>query len=112
MLRCTSLSQIFLAKELDSILIGIKMSADNEPGSLAVHTYEIRILKRQPPSTSVHSTTQISDFAAVRTAQKIADAEDTIEVWKGMECIYTGPAQTAPPVMLPGTSRGIMPGRR
>lgn len=50
--------------------------------------YEIRIQKRQAPTLSIYRTPRISDFAAIRTARKLANDGDTIEVWKNMECIY------------------------
>ena len=30
-----------------------------------------------------------SDFAAVRRAQRAAEEEDRVEVWRGMDCIYS-----------------------
>jgi hypothetical protein len=55
--------------------------------------YEIRLHKRQRPTPAIYRTSQISDFSAIRTARRIADDGDTIEVWKDMECIYADPLQ-------------------
>ena len=61
-----------------------------------MQTYEIRLHKRQQPTPAIYRMSQISDFSAIRTARRIAENGDAIEVWKELECIYADPLQQAP----------------
>jgi hypothetical protein len=62
-----------------------------------MHEYEIRVLSAGQ-IILITSQLQISDHAAIRSAQKIA-ADRPFEVWRGANCIYAGstslPAPTA-----------------
>jgi hypothetical protein len=49
--------------------------------------YEIRI-RKSSGEYSVIARRLISDYVAVRCAQWLADDDDLIEVWRGMQCIY------------------------
>jgi hypothetical protein len=49
--------------------------------------YEIRILSDGQPATVLHSY-QISDFAAIRRGHALAKADDVVEVWRGINCVY------------------------
>jgi hypothetical protein len=49
--------------------------------------YEIRLV-RKDGGPVVYASTYISDYAAVRGARSLATAEDSIEIWRGMHCIY------------------------
>ena len=50
--------------------------------------YQIRIL-RAAGETVLLENSYVSDFAAVRRAQRAADEDDRVEVWRGMDCIYS-----------------------
>jgi hypothetical protein len=50
--------------------------------------YQIRIL-RAAGETVLLENSYTSDFAAVRRAQRAAEEDDKIEVWRGMDCIYS-----------------------
>ncbi len=49
--------------------------------------YEIRVV---PPAggAKVYASTYISDIAALRGARLLAQADDRIEIWRGMHCIF------------------------
>jgi hypothetical protein len=51
--------------------------------------YEIRLLKADGKPSSVFATSQASDYAAVRRALRLAAEQDGVEVWRGMECVYS-----------------------
>jgi hypothetical protein len=53
--------------------------------------YEIRILRAPGSPTLIMAGTQLNDFAAVRTARKMARGRK-FEVWKDLDCI-TGMAR-------------------
>ena len=52
--------------------------------------YEIRLVRKEGGPV-VYASTYISDYAAVRGARSLAAAEDSIEIWRGMHCIYRDP---------------------
>lgn len=59
--------------------------------------YEIRVLKQSGAESLVYACQFFTDRAAVRGAEQIARASgESLEVWRGMECIYCsrGLAQT------------------
>jgi hypothetical protein len=58
--------------------------------------YEIRIVKagRLP---FINEISQVSDYAAIRRACRLAKDGDTVEVWRGLECVYAT-KQLAPQV--------------
>jgi hypothetical protein len=49
--------------------------------------YEIRLV-RKDGGPVVYASTYVSDYAAMRGARTLAGAEDRIEIWRGMHCIY------------------------
>lgn len=55
-----------------------------------MHSYEIRIINPDGRTASVHSSTHVGDFAAIRRATALADGDDVIEVWRGIVCVYRG----------------------
>lgn len=57
--------------------------------------YEIRLRKPHSRPRAFRAN-RTSDYAAICTAQSIAADGDTIEVWKGMVCIYAGEANAGP----------------
>lgn len=59
----------------------------------AVDTYEIRILRKGIKAPDIFSSSHVSDHAAVRRAQALADAGDAVEVWRGAACVYSGSPQ-------------------
>ncbi len=50
-------------------------------------SYQIRIVKtgRVP---FINESSQVSDYAAIRRACRLAEDGDTVEVWRGLECVY------------------------
>jgi hypothetical protein len=50
--------------------------------------YQIRIL-RAGGETVLLENSYTSDFAAVRRARRAAEDDDKVEVWRGMDCIYS-----------------------
>lgn len=51
-----------------------------------MHEYEIRILQANGSPAILTCEIQFSDFAAIRSARKMADGR-LFEVWRGLECI-------------------------
>jgi hypothetical protein len=65
-----------------------KSSTGRELGSRwDMEKYEIRLVRKNGGPV-VYASTYISDYAAVRGARILAAAEDSIEIWRGMHCIY------------------------
>jgi len=54
-----------------------------------VHAFEIRIRKKSGIS-QVYSAVLASAFAAIRRARSLAEAGDMIEVWQGLQCVFSG----------------------
>jgi hypothetical protein len=50
--------------------------------------YEIRVIKRGFGAT-VYSSPQASDYAAIRRARLLAEEGDIVEVWRGLNCVFT-----------------------
>ena len=53
-----------------------------------MNCYQIRIL-RAAGETVLLENNYTSDFAAVRRARRAAEDDDKVEVWRGMDCIYS-----------------------
>ena len=49
--------------------------------------YEIRILNKDGGVSSTVLALHINDYAAVRSARKLA-ADRAVEVWRDLDCIY------------------------
>lgn len=49
--------------------------------------YEIRVL-RHDNKPLVISSRFLGDFHAIRRAQAMAEADEGVEVWRGMKCLY------------------------
>jgi hypothetical protein len=49
--------------------------------------YEIRKVKTGRPPL-INQSTQVGDYAAIRRASRLAEDGDTVEVWRGLECVY------------------------
>ena len=58
-----------------------------------MNCYEIRLCNWEHPAPAIVRARQASDFAAIRKARAIARKGDSIEVWKGAECIYADSRQ-------------------
>ena len=56
-------------------------------GEAVMEKYEIRLV-RKDGGPVVYASTYMSDYAALRGARHMAGAEDSIEIWRGMDCIY------------------------
>jgi hypothetical protein len=52
-----------------------------------MHKYEFRIPSDDGKPALVASATYLNDFAAIRSARKIAGSRK-VEIWRGMHCIY------------------------
>jgi hypothetical protein len=52
-----------------------------------MHSYRICI-RRQVGPVLVQEALSVSDYAAVRRAERLALPGDTIEVWRAAECIF------------------------
>jgi hypothetical protein len=50
-------------------------------------TYEIRLIKHG--SATVYNLPQASDYAAIRRARLLAEDGDIVEVWRGLNCVFT-----------------------
>jgi hypothetical protein len=57
--------------------------------SRAVDAYEIRIVKKQTKAPVIYACSHISDHAAIRRAQSLVEDGDMVEVWRGLECVYS-----------------------
>jgi hypothetical protein len=57
---------------------------------LIVNTYQIRIIRKDVNSPAIYSSSHVSDYAAVRRARNLAASGDSIEVWRGADCVYSG----------------------
>jgi hypothetical protein len=54
-----------------------------------MHCYEIKIIKRCGDVSLQVAEDHLSDFAAIRAAQKLCGNGDTTEVWREDVCIYS-----------------------
>jgi hypothetical protein len=61
-----------------------------------MHEYEIRILNDNGKTALVAAEIQLSDHAAIRSAKKLANGRK-VEVWRGIDCIYSDGSAPAPP---------------
>ena len=51
--------------------------------------YEIRIFKKGTLQ-QVYKSALASTYAAIRRARSLAEAGDLVEVWLGLECVFSG----------------------
>lgn len=51
-----------------------------------MHAYEIRILRTSGSPTIILAEIQLTDFAAIRSARKLAHGRP-FEVWRDLDCI-------------------------
>ena len=62
--------------------------------------FDIR-LRKKCGSIMVYSTAKASDMEAIRAANALTSDCSTVEVWKGMRCIYSSHgAGLAPPLTV------------
>jgi hypothetical protein len=59
--------------------------------------YEIRIVKKQKISPVIYACSQASDHAAIRRAKSLIEDGDLVEVWRGLDCVYTTDMSPSPP---------------
>jgi hypothetical protein len=64
-------------------------------GSFPLDAYEIRIVKKQKVSPVIYACSQASDHAAIRRARSLVEEGDLVEVWRGLDCVYT---TSVPPI--------------
>jgi hypothetical protein len=55
-----------------------------------MHSYELRVINPDDKHPTIYASSHISDFAALRRAASLADANEVIEVWRGVVCVYSG----------------------
>ncbi len=65
-------------------------------GRHVMDNYEIRIVKRDQ-GLAVHRSEHISDHAAIRRGQALAEAGDQVEIWRGSQCVYSGQQNASSP---------------
>jgi hypothetical protein len=53
-----------------------------------LENYEIRIV-RMGKHPVIFACPQVSDHAAVRRAQSLAQSGDEVEVWRELDCVYS-----------------------
>ncbi len=51
--------------------------------------YEIRIVKKQATAPMIYACSLVSDHAAIRRAQSLTEDGDIVEVWRGLDCVYS-----------------------
>jgi hypothetical protein len=51
--------------------------------------YEIRIVKKQAKAPMIYACSLVSDHAAIRRAQSLVEDGDMVEVWRGLDCVYS-----------------------
>jgi hypothetical protein len=51
--------------------------------------YEIRIVKKQAKAPMIYACSLVSDHAAIRRAQSLTEDGDLVEVWRGLDCVYS-----------------------
>jgi len=54
-----------------------------------VQDFQIRILKKSG-IPQVYNAALASAFAAIRRARSLAEVGDIIEVWQGLQCVFSG----------------------
>jgi hypothetical protein len=57
--------------------------------------YEIRIVKKQAKAPMIYACSLVSDHAAIRRAQSLIEDGDVVEVWRGLDCVYSRGIRTA-----------------
>ena len=57
--------------------------------SRALDAYEIRIVKKQAKAPMIYACSLVSDHAAIRRAQSLTEDGDLVEVWRGLDCVYS-----------------------
>ena len=58
--------------------------------------YEIRIVKKQNRSPVIYACSQVNDHAAIRRARSLTEEGDLVEVWRGLDCVYTAHVTISP----------------
>jgi hypothetical protein len=57
--------------------------------SRLLDAYEIRIVKKQAEAPTIYTCSLVSDHAAIRRAQSLIEDGDIVEVWRGLDCVYS-----------------------
>ncbi len=55
--------------------------------------YETRVLDGNGRTSLTATSHQASDFAAIRSARKLCEDGEGLEVWRDEKCIYSQPAR-------------------
>lgn len=51
--------------------------------------YEIRIVRKESNAPVIYACSHVSDHAAIRRAQSLVGDGDMVEVWRGLDCVYS-----------------------
>ena len=51
--------------------------------------YEIRIVKKEGKGPVIYACSLVSDHAAIRRAESLIGDGDLVEVWRGLDCVYS-----------------------
>ena len=57
--------------------------------SPVLDAYEIRIVKKASKAPVIYACSHVSDHAAIRRAQSLVEDGDLVEVWRGLDCVYS-----------------------
>ena len=69
--------------------------------------YETHVLDCDGHTSLTATSYQTSDFAAVRSARKLCDESEGLEVWRDGKCIYSQPAAREPVMKWPAVGRAL-----
>lgn len=58
-------------------------------GVVPLDAYEIRIVKKEGKGPVIYACSHVSDHAAIRRAQSLVEDGDLVEVWRGLDCVYS-----------------------
>jgi len=53
-----------------------------------MNRYEIRVASGAGGDAKVYASKYINDYAAMRSARRMAQPGENIEIWRGLNCIY------------------------
>ena len=53
-----------------------------------MNRYEIRVAPKAGGGAKIYASTYLNDYAAMRSARMLAKTSDSIEIWRGLNCIY------------------------
>jgi hypothetical protein len=69
--------------------------------------YETRVLDCLGQPLLTATSYQASDFAAIRSARRLCDSGEGLEVWREEKCIYSLSPEREPALTWPGKGRAL-----